>query len=181
MTAIGVLAGPVWSAQIQPLTQQAACLSLAPASQGGPMPIGDVAILRPDFAADRVDEGRGVPGGAQQDPGAKLGSDGAGDEGFRPDGLVGAVVVQVADDTDDFKGGVFVQRGGGGRRGVGRRIGAGRQKLKFHQLADRLDHHPDIILSYRTVRLELSTHADGGLTEDDFALAAEVNALLIDR
>jgi 4a-hydroxytetrahydrobiopterin dehydratase len=48
-------------------------------------------------------------------------------------------------------------------------------------LADRLDHHPDIILSYRTVRLELSTHADGGLTEEDFVLAAEVNALPADR
>jgi 4a-hydroxytetrahydrobiopterin dehydratase len=48
-------------------------------------------------------------------------------------------------------------------------------------LADRLDHHPDIILSYRTVRLELSTHADGGLTDGDFALAAEVDALPIDR
>jgi 4a-hydroxytetrahydrobiopterin dehydratase len=48
-------------------------------------------------------------------------------------------------------------------------------------LADRFDHYPDIILSYRTVRLELSTHADGGLTDDDFALAAEVNALSIDR
>jgi 4a-hydroxytetrahydrobiopterin dehydratase len=48
-------------------------------------------------------------------------------------------------------------------------------------LADRLDHHPDVILSYRTVRLELSTHADGGLTEEDFTLAAEVNALPIDR
>jgi 4a-hydroxytetrahydrobiopterin dehydratase len=49
------------------------------------------------------------------------------------------------------------------------------------ELADRLDHHPDIILSYRTVRLELSTHADGGLTDGDFALAAEVDALPIDR
>jgi 4a-hydroxytetrahydrobiopterin dehydratase len=48
-------------------------------------------------------------------------------------------------------------------------------------LADRLDHHPDIILSYRTVRLELSTHADGGLTEGDFALAAEIDALPADR
>jgi 4a-hydroxytetrahydrobiopterin dehydratase len=48
-------------------------------------------------------------------------------------------------------------------------------------LADQLDHHPDIILSYRTVRLELSTRADGGLTEADFALAAEVDALPIDR
>ena len=48
-------------------------------------------------------------------------------------------------------------------------------------LADRLDHHPDIILSYRTVRLELSTRADGGLTEDDFTLAAGVDALPVDR
>jgi len=48
-------------------------------------------------------------------------------------------------------------------------------------VADRLDHHPDIILSYRTVRLELSTHADGGLTEHDFILAAEVGALPVDR
>jgi 4a-hydroxytetrahydrobiopterin dehydratase len=48
-------------------------------------------------------------------------------------------------------------------------------------IADRLDHHPDVILSYRTVRLELSTHADGGLTEDDFVLAAELDGLSIDR
>ena len=48
-------------------------------------------------------------------------------------------------------------------------------------VAERLDHHPDIILSYRTVRLELSTHAVGGLTENDFALAAEVNTLPSDR
>ena len=48
-------------------------------------------------------------------------------------------------------------------------------------LAERRGHHPDIILSYRTVRLELSTHAVGGLTEDDFAFAAEVNTLPVDR
>jgi 4a-hydroxytetrahydrobiopterin dehydratase len=48
-------------------------------------------------------------------------------------------------------------------------------------VAERLDHHPDISLSYRTVRLELSTHADGGLTENDFLLAIEVNALPLDR
>jgi 4a-hydroxytetrahydrobiopterin dehydratase len=48
-------------------------------------------------------------------------------------------------------------------------------------LAERLDYYPDIILSFRTVRLELSTHAVGGLTEDDFAFAAEVNALPSDR
>ncbi len=48
-------------------------------------------------------------------------------------------------------------------------------------VAERLDHHPDICLSYRTVRLELCTHAHGGLTEDDFVFAAEINALPIDR
>ncbi len=47
--------------------------------------------------------------------------------------------------------------------------------------AERLDHHPDIILSYRTVRLELSTHADGGLTEVDFLLAAEIDLIPLDR
>jgi 4a-hydroxytetrahydrobiopterin dehydratase len=48
-------------------------------------------------------------------------------------------------------------------------------------LAEKVDHHPDIVVSYRVVRLELSTHSDGGLTEHDFALAAEINALPTDR
>ena len=48
-------------------------------------------------------------------------------------------------------------------------------------LAEKFDHHPDILLSYRDVRLELSTHSDGGLTDKDFAFASEVNALPTDR
>jgi 4a-hydroxytetrahydrobiopterin dehydratase len=48
-------------------------------------------------------------------------------------------------------------------------------------LAEKADHHPDIILSYRKVRLELSTHSDGGLTERDFRFASEINALPTDR
>jgi 4a-hydroxytetrahydrobiopterin dehydratase len=44
-------------------------------------------------------------------------------------------------------------------------------------LAEKFDHHPDILLSYRQVRLELSTHSDGGLTDKDFAFASEVSAL----
>jgi 4a-hydroxytetrahydrobiopterin dehydratase len=48
-------------------------------------------------------------------------------------------------------------------------------------LAEKSDHHPDIVLSYRKVRLELSTHSDGGLTERDFALASEINAVPTDR
>ncbi len=49
------------------------------------------------------------------------------------------------------------------------------------ELAERTGHHPDIILSYRVVRLELSTHAHGGLTDEDFALAAAIDALPADR
>jgi 4a-hydroxytetrahydrobiopterin dehydratase len=48
-------------------------------------------------------------------------------------------------------------------------------------MAEKNDHHPDIILSYRKVRLELSTHSDGGLTERDFILASELSALPTDR
>jgi 4a-hydroxytetrahydrobiopterin dehydratase len=48
-------------------------------------------------------------------------------------------------------------------------------------LADRLDHHPDIVLSYRCVRIELSTHSDGGLTAIDFELATQLNGLPTDR
>ncbi|MEO6811843.1 MAG: 4a-hydroxytetrahydrobiopterin dehydratase [Isosphaeraceae bacterium] len=48
-------------------------------------------------------------------------------------------------------------------------------------LAEKVDHHPDIILSYRSVRIELSTHSEGGLTPRDFELAAQLSALPTDR
>jgi 4a-hydroxytetrahydrobiopterin dehydratase len=48
-------------------------------------------------------------------------------------------------------------------------------------LAERTDHHPDIVLSYRTVRLELSTHAVGGITDADFSLLAEIDRIPSDR
>ncbi|SIN99006.1 4a-hydroxytetrahydrobiopterin dehydratase [Singulisphaera sp. GP187] len=48
-------------------------------------------------------------------------------------------------------------------------------------VAEKYDHHPDIILSYRQVRLELSTHSDGGLTPTDFSFASEINVLPTDR
>lgn len=48
-------------------------------------------------------------------------------------------------------------------------------------LAEKFDHHPDIILSYRSVRVELSTHSDGGLTSRDFEMAAQLNGLPTDR
>ncbi len=49
------------------------------------------------------------------------------------------------------------------------------------ELAEKFVHHPDIVLSYRTVRLELSTHSHGGLTEQDFSFASETNTIPTDR
>jgi 4a-hydroxytetrahydrobiopterin dehydratase len=47
-------------------------------------------------------------------------------------------------------------------------------------VAERLDHHPDLRLSWRTVELSLSTHSAGGLTALDLELARELDAI-IDR
>lgn len=44
-------------------------------------------------------------------------------------------------------------------------------------LAEEENHHPDIWLSYNKVRLELRTHAIGGLSENDFILAAKIDNL----
>jgi len=48
------------------------------------------------------------------------------------------------------------------------------------EAAEEADHHPDIDIRYRKVRLELSTHSAGGLTEKDFALARRIDGLLVD-
>lgn len=45
------------------------------------------------------------------------------------------------------------------------------------EIAEGEGHHPDIYCFYNLVRLELSTHAVGGLSENDFILAAKVDAL----
>ena len=45
-------------------------------------------------------------------------------------------------------------------------------------VAESEDHHPDIHLTgYRKLRIELSTHAIGGLSENDFILAAKIDPL----
>ena len=44
-------------------------------------------------------------------------------------------------------------------------------------LAEEADHHPDIDIRWRTVRLALVTHDAGGITELDLALARAVDAL----
>lgn len=42
-------------------------------------------------------------------------------------------------------------------------------------LAERAGHHPDIDIRYNKVHLALSSHDAGGITEKDFALAAEIS------
>lgn len=44
-------------------------------------------------------------------------------------------------------------------------------------IAERLDHHPDISISWNRVGLSVSTHDSGGLTALDFELARAVDAL----
>ena len=45
-------------------------------------------------------------------------------------------------------------------------------------LAEEEGHHPDLHLTgYRNATVELSTHAIGGLSENDFILAAKINDL----
>ncbi len=44
-------------------------------------------------------------------------------------------------------------------------------------LAERADHHPDILIQYKKVTLKLSTHSAGGLTEKDFSLAREIDTI----
>ena len=44
-------------------------------------------------------------------------------------------------------------------------------------LADEEGHHPDISLSWGHVEIELTTHAVQGLSENDFIVAAKIDAL----
>jgi 4a-hydroxytetrahydrobiopterin dehydratase len=46
-------------------------------------------------------------------------------------------------------------------------------------VAESANHHPDILVhGWNKVRLTLSTHSEGGLTEADFALAAAIDELV---
>ncbi len=46
------------------------------------------------------------------------------------------------------------------------------------ELAELADHHPDILVhGWNRVRLRLTTHSAGGLTQRDFALARRIDEL----
>jgi 4a-hydroxytetrahydrobiopterin dehydratase len=44
-------------------------------------------------------------------------------------------------------------------------------------IAHREDHHPDLSVHYSKVRVRLSTHSVGGLSDNDFIVAAKIDAL----
>jgi 4a-hydroxytetrahydrobiopterin dehydratase len=45
-------------------------------------------------------------------------------------------------------------------------------------LAERANHHPDVLISWNAVTLTLISHSAGGLTGNDFSLARQLNDLL---
>lgn len=57
-----------------------------------------------------------------------------------------------------------------------------RQAIDFvNRVADIVEaenHHPDIHISYNKVRLVFTTHKVGGLSRNDFVMAAKVNQLV---
>ena len=44
-------------------------------------------------------------------------------------------------------------------------------------IAEAEQHHPDLLVSYGSVTVWLSTHAAGGITQNDFILAAKIDRL----
>jgi 4a-hydroxytetrahydrobiopterin dehydratase len=45
-------------------------------------------------------------------------------------------------------------------------------------ISHREDHHPDLEVGYKRCKVRYSTHAVGGLSENDFICAAKVSGLL---
>ena len=45
------------------------------------------------------------------------------------------------------------------------------------EVAEEIDHHPDIAISYTRLTLSITTHSEGGLTRRDFRLASRINEL----
>ena len=45
------------------------------------------------------------------------------------------------------------------------------------EVAEKHDHHPDIVISYNKVRISLTTHSEKGLTSKDFEVAGDIDKL----
>lgn len=49
---------------------------------------------------------------------------------------------------------------------------------KIADVAEEEQHHPDIYIFYNKVKIELFTHAVGGLSENDFIIAAKIDKIV---
>ena len=49
---------------------------------------------------------------------------------------------------------------------------------KAGEIAERLDHHPDITFGWGYAEFAMTTHDRGGITDFDFALAKEIDDLM---
>jgi 4a-hydroxytetrahydrobiopterin dehydratase len=49
------------------------------------------------------------------------------------------------------------------------------------ELAERADHHPDILIQYSKVTLTLWSHDKGGITDRDLRLARQIEAAAKDQ
>jgi 4a-hydroxytetrahydrobiopterin dehydratase len=50
--------------------------------------------------------------------------------------------------------------------------------VSIADVAEEMDHHPDVDLRWRTLHLNLATHSAGGVTDLDLQLARRIDALL---
>ena len=48
---------------------------------------------------------------------------------------------------------------------------------KIVEPAEEMGHHPDLEISWATVKVTITSHSEGGLTANDFALAGRIDAL----
>ncbi len=46
------------------------------------------------------------------------------------------------------------------------------------EIAENINHHPDLTVSYSQLLVQIYTHSKGGLTEADFILAAKIDRLI---
>ena len=48
---------------------------------------------------------------------------------------------------------------------------------RIAEIAEKMDHHPDVDIRYTKVSCTLSTHSAGGITAKDFKLAEEIDGV----
>ena len=101
------------------------------------------------------------------------------------DGEFGGVVGQTVAAADGGRSisrawaawGKPARAGRAGPAGCGSLYGPGRVTYRLADLAEKAGHHPDIDIRYNRVRIALSTHDEGGITEKDTALAAQIDGV----